>query len=142
MSPTGNRKPDLRPDAEHARTESAELGMLTKVVGDLLISISDEADENLLGEELRHPPIDMEVDPVLVLRVAVLEIVGEAGDGGEFVPGRRVEVGVAAAGVDRGVTDAEIAEARGIVGADGNVTGQIGHEVVHAGIPLQRGCCG
>ena len=55
--------------------------MLTKIVRDLLIRISDEADENLFREKLRSTPIDVKIDAVLVLRVLVLEIAGEARDG-------------------------------------------------------------
>src|SRR5229473_5743166 len=70
----------LRAEAEDARAEAAEHGRLAEVVGDLLIGITDEADEHLLRQEVRHAPVEMEIDAALVLCVRILEIVGEAGD--------------------------------------------------------------
>jgi hypothetical protein len=104
MPPTGENISDLRPDAENARPETAQSRRLTKIVGDLLIGVSDHACEKLLGEEVRRGPVEMEIDTALVLRVLVLEIVGEAGNAREFVAARRIKVGVAAADVDRPVT--------------------------------------
>ena len=49
------QKSDLWTDTQHARPESTELGMLAEIVGDLLIAISDQPDENLFGEKLRIP---------------------------------------------------------------------------------------
>jgi hypothetical protein len=60
--------------------------VLTKIVGDLLISISHETNENLLRKELRHAPVDMEVDPVLIIRVVIPKIVGETRNRGELCP--------------------------------------------------------
>ena len=48
----------------------------------------------------------MHVDAVLILRVRVLEIVGEAKHGRKFVARLRIEISIAAAGVDRTVSDA------------------------------------
>ena len=44
---------ELRIDAEHARAEAAEHLACAEVVGDLLGAISHQADENLLGQDLR-----------------------------------------------------------------------------------------
>ena len=52
--------------------------------------------------------------------------------------GLRIEIGVAAAGVDRPVTDTNIRQARGLVGANRDVAGDVGHVVVDAGVPAQR----
>jgi hypothetical protein len=52
------------------------------------------------------------------LGVGALEVVGEAEHRGEFLAGPRIEVGIAAAGVDRIVADAEIGKAGRIVTAD------------------------
>src|ERR1700726_2288599 len=71
---------NLRSDAENARAEAAEDGRLTEVISDLLIGIADEADKDLLRHELRHAPVEMEIDATLVLGIWVLEIVGEAAD--------------------------------------------------------------
>jgi len=114
--------------------------VLSEVVGDLLIHISHQTDKKLLREKLRSTPVDVKIDAVLVLRVLVLEIVGKSRDGREFVARCRIEVGVATAAVDRGVANAEIGETRRIVGADGNVSRHIGHEVVDACVPLPP-CC-
>src|SRR5262249_39623546 len=80
----------------------------------------------------------MHVDAVLVLRRLVGEIVCEAEHAGELVPGLRIEIGVAAAGVDRPVTDADVRQARRIVGPDRDVAGDIGHVIVNAVVPAQR----
>ena len=66
-----------------------------------------------------------------------LEIVGEAEHAREFVAGLRIEIGVAAAGVDRAVSDAYIRQARGLVSANRDVAGDVGHVVVDAGVPFQ-----
>ena len=86
---------------------------------------------------MRHAPVEMEIDAALILRIGVLEIVGEAADAGEFRACRRVQIGVAGAEVDGAVTDADIGEPVGIVIADGNVTGTVHHVIVDAVVPLQ-----
>ena len=52
----------------------------------------------------------MPVDAILVIGAWIYEIVCEADHGGEFVPGLRIEIGVAAAAVDRAMTDTDIGE--------------------------------
>ncbi|MGY3118133.1 hypothetical protein ACVWXQ_002070 [Bradyrhizobium sp. S3.14.4] len=79
----------------------------------------------------------MHVDAILILRCSVLEIVGEAEHAGEFVAGLRIEIGVAAADVDRGVSDAYIRQAIGLVSANRDVAHDIGHVIVDAGVPAQ-----
>ena len=61
----------------------------------------------------------MHVDAVLILGRLVLEIVGEAEHARELAPGLRIEVGVAAAAVDRAVPDAEVRKAGRVVGPTG-----------------------
>ncbi len=51
--------------------------------------------------------------------------------------GLRIEIGVAAAGVDRAVSDAQIRQAVGIVSADRYIAGDVGHVVVDARVPAQ-----
>ena len=80
----------------------------------------------------------MHVDAVLVLRRLVEEVVGEAEHGGEFVPGLRIEVGVAAAGIDCAVADTQVRQPSGIVGSHRDIAGDVGHEVVNACVPAQR----
>src|SRR5262249_49398189 len=108
------------------------------VAADLPVDVADRAELKLLGHELRRTPIEMHVDAVLVLGRLVLEIVGEAEHAREFVPGLRIEIGIAAPGVDRAVPDAEIREAGRVVGPDRYVAGDVSHVVVDARVPAQR----
>ena len=55
----------------------------------------------------------MHVDAVLVVRVHVFEIVGEAKRGREFVPCLRIEVCVGATGVDCIVPKAKVCKTGG-----------------------------
>src|SRR5262249_26154517 len=66
------------------------------------------------------------------------EIVGEPEHAGEFMPGLRIEIGVAAASVDRAVTDADVGETRRVIGPHRYVAGDIGHVIVNAVVPAQR----
>src|SRR5689334_6369767 len=50
----GKQEAGLGPDAEHARTKTTEDRMLANIVGDLLICVPDQYNEELLGKELRH----------------------------------------------------------------------------------------
>jgi len=54
--------------------------MLTGVVGDLLIRVSNQSDKDLFGEKLRGTPVDVKVYAALILPVRILEIVGKARD--------------------------------------------------------------
>ena len=76
----GENISELRADAEDPRPEASKDRVSADVVGDLLIGIADKTNENLLREKLRHPPIEMEIDAALNLRVWILEVVGEAGN--------------------------------------------------------------
>jgi hypothetical protein len=67
----------------------------------------------------------MHVDAVLVLGRLIFEIVGEAEHRREFLTGHRIEVGVAAAGVDRSVPDAEVGKARRVVCPDRYISGDV-----------------
>lgn len=55
------------------------------VVGDLLIRISDKTHKDLLSEKFRCAPIEVKIDAALNLRLRILEVIGEAGDTGEFI---------------------------------------------------------
>ena len=59
----------------------------SEVVGHLLQIVADDAELKLVVEEVRSAPVDMEIHPVQVLGVRVLEIVGQAGDPREFIAG-------------------------------------------------------
>src|SRR2546421_9282843 len=80
----------------------------------------------------------MHVDAVLILRRLIAEIVGKAKHAGELVPGLRIEIGVAAASVDRAMPDADVRQARRVIRPDRYVAGDIGHVVVNAVVPAQR----
>src|SRR5262249_44871298 len=90
---------ELRTDANHPRLEAADAIAGAAVAADLLIEVTHKADLNLLAQELRHAPIEVHVDAILVLSRGVYEIVCESEHRRSFVPGLRVEIGVAAAGV-------------------------------------------
>jgi hypothetical protein len=70
--------PDLRANPEHARLERAEPCAGAAVAGELLIGVADEADKELLAEELRRAPVEMGVDAVLVIGIRIDEVVGQA----------------------------------------------------------------
>src|SRR5882757_9583530 len=97
IAPNGENISDLRAHAEYARAETAENCRLTEIVGDLLVGVADEADKDLLRQELRHAPVEMEVDTALLLCVGILEIVGKAANAGEFRACSRIQIGVAGA---------------------------------------------
>ena len=58
--------------------EAADVVAGAAVAADLFIDIADDANLNLLGQELRRAPIEVHVDAVLILRRLIGEIVGEA----------------------------------------------------------------
>src|SRR5262245_63334361 len=92
---------DLRAQPEHPRLEAADLVAGAAVAADLLIGVADQADKTLLADELRRAPVEVHVDALVILRVHVLEIVGEAEHGRKLAAGLRIEVGIGAAGIDR-----------------------------------------
>ena len=75
----------------------------------------------------------MHVDAVLILGGLVGEIVGEAQHARELVPSLRIEIGVADAGVDRAVPDADIRQEHGTIGAAIAQAVEARHTVVIAG---------
>src|SRR6476646_6652720 len=80
----------------------------------------------------------MEIDPALSLSIGILEIVGKPRNAGNRHPGSRVQVGVAAAGIDGPVADTKVSNATWIVSADRNVACYIRHVIVDARIPFER----
>src|SRR5262249_9814401 len=95
------------------------------------VDVADETDLKLLSQELRRPPIEMHVDAVLILGRLIGEIVGEAEHAREFVPGLRVEIGVATAGVDSAVPDADVRQSCRVVSPDRHIPHHVGHDVVN-----------
>ena len=55
----------------------------------------------------------MSIDAALDVGVCVPRIVGQAGDGGEFVAGLWIEIRIARAAIDAPVPDAELARRKG-----------------------------
>lgn len=86
----------LRTYAEDARAESAKCRGLAEVVGELLVGVTDEADKELLRQETRDAPIEVEINAALILGVRILEIVGEATDAGKLGTRCRVQIGMPA----------------------------------------------
>ena len=80
----------------------------------------------------------MDIDAVLILGGGIDEVVGQSGHRRKFIPGLLIEIGVAGSAIQRAVADADIREAGSIVGAGWNIAGQVGHDVMDAGIPAQR----
>ena len=127
---------ELRANAENARPEASKDRMSTFVIGDLLIGISDKTNKGLLERNFDAPQSKWRSTP-LNLRIRVLEIIGDAGDGREFMSRQRIEIGVAAAAIDGPVTNAHVGKAVRIISPDRNIARRVGHIVVDAIIPLQ-----
>jgi hypothetical protein len=68
------------PDTGDPRLEAAERGTWSAVAGDLVEEVADEPGEKLFRQELRSAPIQMEIDPVLVVERLVCEVVGQTAD--------------------------------------------------------------
>ena len=74
----------------------------------------------LFGEKLRRAPIKLKVDATLIVSVWILQVKGEPSAGGKLVPGLRIGIGVAAAGIDCSVPKAQIGQSRRVISADGD----------------------
>ncbi|WP_407179431.1 hypothetical protein [Bradyrhizobium sp. STM 3562] len=77
------------------------------VAANLFLDVAYQPDLNLLPQELRNAQVEVHVDAALMLRIRFLEILGEAEHTGEFLSGLRIEIGAAADGIDRSVSDPE-----------------------------------
>ncbi len=130
---------ELRADAEDLGLEASDAVAGAAIATELFVHVADHAEHEFLGHEPRCGPIEVHVDAVLILRGLIFQIVGEAEHCREFMSRLRVEIGVAGTGVDCAVADADIRQAGGVVGADGHVSGDVGHHIVHAVVPTQRG---
>jgi hypothetical protein len=94
--------------------------------------LSDHTQLQLLGDEPRRAQVEVHVHAILIVGVLVLEIVRETEHRRKLSAGLRIEISVAAARVDRGVTQPEIGEARRVVAAltwSGEVQIRIGVQV-------------
>jgi hypothetical protein len=54
------------------------------VAGQLIVHVAHRSNQQLLGKELRCAPIEMKVHAVLIVRIRIDVVVGEAGDPGEL----------------------------------------------------------
>src|SRR3954454_25127994 len=79
----------------------------------------------------------MEVDPALNLSVGVLEIVGNPRNAGNRDAGSRVQVGVAAAGIDCTVADPKVRDACWIVSADRKLARDRRHVIADTLVPCK-----
>jgi hypothetical protein len=75
------------------------------VAADFLVGITHEPHLNLLGQELRRAPIEVQVDAILLLCCSIFEIICKPKHARELVAGGRIEISVATACVDRTVPD-------------------------------------
>jgi hypothetical protein len=123
---------------KHPRLERAYPVARTAVTANLVVGITDEANIELLGQELRSAPIQMEISAALILGDRILEIVGESGNSRKLMSCRWVEIGIPAAGIDGAMPKPEVGQACRAVITDGDVSGDVGHEIVDPHVPLQR----
>jgi hypothetical protein len=78
----------------------AESSAGAAICGQLLISIADQPDVHLLGNELGDSPIEVAINPVLIIETRIDEVVREAGYRGKFPACLLIEIGVAGATID------------------------------------------
>src|ERR1019366_1322429 len=79
----------LGTDRKHPRLKRTDFVAGAAVSGDLIVGVTNEADKELLGQELRRAPVQMEVDAALILGGLVLEIIGEPRNRRKLMPGGR-----------------------------------------------------
>jgi hypothetical protein len=79
----------------------------------------------------------MPVDAILIIRVRVCEIIGQARDGRKFKACGGIEIGITESVVPGRVPIALDHNAVRIIVPDGNSAPAIDHEIVHTLIPLQ-----
>jgi hypothetical protein len=80
----------------------------------------------------------MPVDAVLIIRVWVLEVIRQTGDGDELEARGCIEIGVTKAIVPGCVPVTQVNDAVRVVITDGNAPSAVKHEIVHTLIPFQR----
>src|SRR5476649_1084496 len=71
----GENVAKLRPDAEHLRLETADTVARAAVAADFSVDVAYHTHLNLLGQELRCTPIEVQVDAVLILCCIIDEII-------------------------------------------------------------------
>src|ERR1700722_1926958 len=68
----------LRPDTEHLRLEATDVIACAAVAADVLVGVAYQTHLNLLGQELRCAPIEVQVDATLILCCGIDEIIGKS----------------------------------------------------------------
>src|SRR6185437_3087539 len=67
----------LRPNAEHLRLEATDAIARATVAADVLVGVAYQAHLNLLGQELRSAPVEVQVHAILILCCSIDEIIGK-----------------------------------------------------------------
>src|ERR1700716_4256362 len=101
---------ELRAGREDSRLKRTDPVSGSAISGDLVVGVTHEADKELLGQELRCTPVQVEVDAALILGGRILEIIGKARDGRKLMSCGWVEISIPAAGIDSSMTEAEIGQ--------------------------------
>lgn len=112
---------NLRPHANDPGFKGAETISGVAIRRDLFIEITDRADLNLLGQELRGAPIQMPVNAALIVCAGVDKIIREPCYRGEFMTCHGIEIRIASSKIGGSMPDAEVGKAGGIVLANGYV---------------------
>src|SRR5215470_1255258 len=94
----------------------------------------------VLGQELRNRVIKVGVNPILVVRTLVLEIIGESAYRRDFKAALGVQIGVTGSPIHSTVADSDIRQTPAIVAADGSIAGHVDHKVIHSAVPSEVGC--
>ena len=72
----------------------------------------------------------MKIDATLILGGLVHKIIGEPRDCRKLMPGGRIEISIAAAGIDGAVPQAEIGQTHRVIITNRNISGNVGHEII------------
>ena len=67
----GKEVTELRSNAEDLRLEATHSIAGAAIAANFLVGVTHQTDQKLLAQELRHTPIEMHVDAVLILRGCV-----------------------------------------------------------------------
>src|SRR5262249_47727896 len=94
---------ELWPNGSNLRLEAAHAVARPTVATYFFINVADNADRELLRQELRGGPVKVPVDTILIIGTRVSEIISKPCHCGKFVTSFLIEVCVANASVDRAV---------------------------------------
>ncbi len=137
MPPSRNDHPACGPAPATRDRKSPSSARTAGIGAELAEEVAGHADIERIAERPGGADVDVRIRAALVLRRRIDEVVGHAGRDREL-EGRGRHVGVAHAPVDRPMAHADAGPAVGIVDADRRASHDVGHDVVAAGLPLQR----